>query len=621
MPGSRDTYDQDAALHFLPPRLSSCVIGLAAFFSLNALLVAPDLLLGLYPAQVGYYLSFPTRLFSLDLFVLVAVPTLFLSSGLQQNAWRVTVTAVPLLLIYEIYDAAIQTAFHRSPIFRADLPHVWGAIHLLFNTLSPLALAGIGAALGGGLAVLIWGLPRIARSMHDHAAHSPLRRGIVVTAVVLVGLHVARLWVGFGSLEYRSTYVASCLSTTECAVRNASASADLSQDLTQRLTRPADSTYLRYDRLSWSDPPYIYLVMIESYGSVVSTHPDLTTTYTRLMNRVEDSLRSSGWTMASSTSTSPVFGGLSWLAIAETFLGTPVRHQPTLEILRPKIPRYPHLIDFLADQGYRTAALQPPVRPRPGLRVDNRYGFDRTFYFDDLDYAGPHYGFGMIPDEYSLHAAHEAFVSPAADDNAPFFLFFETTAPHAPWEESAPYVAGAPDVLDHWRAPSESFATVPGPSESDPLPVSDSVRAALADADRWDLSSNQPAKASDRFFDLLAYDWTILTRYLQRQAPSNSLVVILGDHQPRFDTSGSNTTPIHILSRQSDLVHCFEQEGFHPGLHPRSPPSEGASLRHGGLYSLLVRAITSHQQRQTASVPLPPLRPRGVRNTALRPAP
>jgi len=624
---------QDSLPTLFGRRLPSWAVVLAAFGVLNGLVVLPDLLIGTLPVDPVYYLSWPPRLyslFSLDVFVLVCLPALVPIPALRRHAWRVTTAAVPLLAAYEAYDAAIQSAFQRDPVFVADAQHIVGAMHLLANTASPPEI-GIGLVFG---AVVLgsgaWGLPRIARLLHRHAAAPRVRLALGAAVPVLVVILLGSVLTGAGGQLRHPTYTARCFSTAGCIARNAMASTTLQTALSKRFDAdaPADSTYLGYDDLNWSAPPSIYLVMIESYGQLLATDDALSASYNRLMDRTGDSLRAAGWHAATSTSRAPVVGGRSWLSIATTFLGTPVRHSVTLDVLRPSLPRRPHLVSVLANQGYRTATLQAPVRPRPWLTVRNEYGFDRTFYLPDLDYTGPAFGWGIVPDAYSLQVAHDRFV---ASGDAPFFLFFETTAPHYPWQGSPPPLDAS--TAAPWWTPSP---------RADSLQPSWTHRR--ADRSRWRLSPSRPDSKKQRYFDLIAYDWAVLERYLRRQAPPHSLVVVLGDHAPKLGDRGRFRTPIHVLSRDSSLVRRFEAHGFHPGLLPkahrrdaegaRNAPPTAPSLTHAGVFSLLVRTVTAHDRSRRPAhseqvapeqaAPervLPPVLPRGVRTPALRPAP
>jgi hypothetical protein len=65
--------------------------------------------------------------------------------------------------------------------------------------------------------------------------------------------------------------------------------------------------------------------------------------------------------------------------------------------------------------------------------------------------------------------------------------------------------------------------------------------------------------------------------------PDGALVVILGDHQPPAFVGGAQlpwTVPIHVLSRDPDLLRPFAARLYAPGIEPRRdvPPQDMADL-------------------------------------------
>lgn len=591
----------------------------AAFVGLTLLLRLPDLASGGIPIGLSeearaFYWEGPLRVLSLDLFALVSLLALAPVGDLGRDApgrdafggnafgdnWgrrarAVFVGSVAVLLAYETYEAVVVALLHRQPLFAADASHAAAALHLSYNALSPsaflLGLAGLAAVAG----LLAWGLPRLTGRLHAALRAPAVRRGLLAANLVAWPL-VAFAAVDGRGIE-RQTYQAVCLSTTEAIVRNVQASRALQAEVAARQARPADSTYRRYWGLNWERPPSLYLVVLESYGTVLAGDGGSLTQ--NALDRSADSLRAGGWHLASAQSRAPVVGGLSWLSVASTLLGTPVRHQPLYERLRPTLNRYPHLVRLLKHQGYRTAVLQPPVRARPGLSVGNPYGFDRTFYFADLDYEGPRYGWGIVPDQYSLSVAHERFVAPGT---RPFFLLFETATSHAPWNRPPPPLVATPEVLNQSRPAAQA---APAPNAAPP-PVAGP-------------GSGDPPGALARHVE---YGWRLLVDHLRRRAPPNSLVVVMGDHQPYVAGDGTATTPVHVLSRDAGLVRRFRSAGFRPGLH--LTPETTPTLHHAGLYSLVVRALTAHSRpaagRPSGRAALPPYLPTGVRRAALHPA-
>lgn len=568
------------------------------FVVLTLVIRAPALVLGVFPANPAYYWEGPLRLFSLDLFVLFSLLALVPPRSFGHLPRHFTVGSVFFLLAYQTYEALVLSILHRNPIFYADASHILGSVYLALNTTPPWEYVA-GVAGGGVLLVgLMWTLPPLVRHLH-HALHTTsVRRGVLAANLVVWSL------VGFAAATYRGierqTYDQICLSTTECVVHNVRVSADLRRQIANRRQGAADSTYLDYRTLQWDDPPSIYLVIMESYGTVLGSATETQGPYRHLMSRATDSLRASGWHSATTRSVAPVFGGLSWLSVATLFLGTPIDHQPTYDALRPVFPRYPHLIRFLTEQGYRTGLLQPPVRSRPGVHVINPFDFDQTFFFDDLEYRGPKYGWGIVPDQYSLSVAHDQFVESSSQ---PFFLVFETVTSHGLWRRQPPPFVDDPSRLQG----SQNKTRAAGDTVS-------SGRETLG----LSSSSQDPGALSrpERLYQHIEYDWRVLADYIASQAPESSLVVILGDHQPFFAADSSAATPLHVLSRDEELVHRFLEHGFVTGLSP-APREE--TLHHAGVYSLLVRILSHHDRDLGAHTSRPAWLRKGVDRVALLP--
>ena len=76
----------------------------------------------------------------------------------------------------------------------------------------------------------------------------------------------------------------------------------------------------------------------------------------------------------------------------------------------------------------------------------------------------------------------------------------------------------------------------------------------------------------------VAYDLRTLAAWLARQH-GDALVIILGDHQPPSFIAGEKqpwTVPIHVLSRDPDLLRPFRALGYVDGaLPPRAGAFQG----------------------------------------------
>jgi hypothetical protein len=69
----------------------------------------------------------------------------------------------------------------------------------------------------------------------------------------------------------------------------------------------------------------------------------------------------------------------------------------------------------------------------------------------------------------------------------------------------------------------------------------------------------------------IRYNLEVLGGYLRQHAPPNALLLALGDHQPPAVVGGREIAwqvPVHLFSRNPDLIDAFVAAGFRPGMTP-----------------------------------------------------
>ena len=69
----------------------------------------------------------------------------------------------------------------------------------------------------------------------------------------------------------------------------------------------------------------------------------------------------------------------------------------------------------------------------------------------------------------------------------------------------------------------------------------------------------------------MSINFNILADFLEAKVALNSLVVLVGDHQPPALVAGKKqpwTVPIHILSQNPARLAPFLERGYDPGLRP-----------------------------------------------------
>ncbi len=291
----------------------------------------------------------------------------------------------------------------------------------------------------------------------------------------------------------------------------------------------------------------VYLVYIESYGTTVFDTPEFRSALRETLAQFESAMRGSGYTIASNRLVSPTFGGGSWLAHATIASGVrlddPVLYSQLLGSGRKLLPGY------FKDAGWRAVDVMPGIKtPSPEARA---WGFDREIYAAELGYHGPSFGWFVIPDQFTLDRA--TAIRSALGSEPPVFTQIVLVSSHTPFSPVPPYLAD-------WRD-AGAFATVP--------------------AAAWEEIYRQPdwTVLAPSYLKSLQYDFTVLGDWLTKHLPGDALVILLGDHQPPAVIGGELqqwTVPIHVLSRDPELVAPFIAAGFVAGIVPtQAPPHQG----------------------------------------------
>jgi hypothetical protein len=291
----------------------------------------------------------------------------------------------------------------------------------------------------------------------------------------------------------------------------------------------------------------VYLVYIESYGTTVFDTPEFRSALRGPLTEFESALRAAGYTMASNRLVSPTFGGGSWLAHATLASGIrmddPVLYSQLSRSGRKMLPGY------FKDAGWHAIEIMPGIKaPDPEARA---WGFDRDVYAAELGYHGPSFGWFAIPDQFTLERAAE--IREALGSEAPVFTQIVLVSSHIPFSPVPPYLAD-------WRD-AGAFATVP--------------------AGAWEEIFRPPdwMLLTPGYLKSLKYDFAVLGDWLANHLAGDALVILLGDHQPPAVVGGELqqwTVPIHVLSRDPDLVAPFIAAGYVAGLFPPpNPPPKG----------------------------------------------
>jgi len=477
----------------------------------------------------------------------------------RQRLYRVVFTVVyALAFSYALYESILLSLYQINPVFYAQYRLATDGVPFVVEHLRwPLLfyLAGLVAALAA-IAVLVI----LIRTLIGGAAPQRLSRWTRLAVAALA------LWVLLAPLAFDLP-----LASPRAAI--SSLAAKLEQNVGDSLTlwRKIDAFDSRaperaydYSGQKLVRKPDIYLIFVESYGSVLYKRPDWRRDYEALLAELEQALAGQGWHAATALSESTTWGGGSWLAYTSALFGLRVdNHTQYLALLDEYLgQRYPDLGRFLHGQGYHSVfvtAIARELSASEQERYRNFYGVDNWVKYSRLNYQGPRYGWGPAPpDQYVLSYVRDEALGPVEH---PTFLFYITQNSHYPWTPQ-------PEVVQDWRTLNQPAA--------DPLaPLPEQL--------------SQPTKRRN-YLHAVEYQLRFLTDFILDTGRDDAIYVLVGDHQPQQVSRPADgfETPLHVISRDARFVESLQAYGFDDGLIARDV---AADLRHEGFYSLFVRAL------------------------------
>ncbi|HSU38220.1 MAG TPA: sulfatase-like hydrolase/transferase, partial [Polyangiaceae bacterium] len=283
----------------------------------------------------------------------------------------------------------------------------------------------------------------------------------------------------------------------------------------------------------------VYLILVESYGRTMFELPEHIDASKATYEAFEKELSAEGFSLATGIVNSTTYGGQSWLAHATLDTGVPVHGQLEYEIVSAKQPK--SIATFFHRAGYRTVLAEPNTTG--ALTGGPLYDFDAQYVNKDFDYHGPDYAWATMPDQYVLDFVRRRELEHA---DRPLLIQYVLVSSHAPW-------ARIPRLLDDWSKLGNGSIFLTQPLEEFPI--------------EWPHFEN----ATGPYAKSIIYDLDVLRRYLTDYVKDGSLVIILGDHQPVAEVNGNSEemgVPVHVLSRNPELVRPFLARGYRKGVRP-----------------------------------------------------
>lgn len=496
--------------------------------------------------------------------------------GRRPRLYRALFTIVYVLaLSYAIYESVFLSLYQIDPVFYAQYRMAVDGIQFVVENLHwPWTLYAGGAVL---LALLVVVVLRLTRALIGGAPPERLSRW------TRLGMGSLALWVALSSFLLSSASPKAAVNSLAVKLEQNVADSLALRDKIAAFDSGVPQQAYNYSRYDLQRKPDVYLIFVESYGSVLYKRTDWRKSYEALLGQLEQELAGGGWHVSTALSESPTWGGGSWMAYTSALFGMRIDSHPEYLSLLDAYQdvAYPDLGRYLQSQGYYSlfvSSIGKELRESDLQQYLNFYGVDDWLTYSRLDYQGPRYGWGPAPpDQYVLWYTEQEV---AATLDQPKFFFTITQNSHYPWVPQ-------PELVDDWR-------TLNQPSEDPSAPLPDQI----------------PAQAKRRnYLNAIDYQLRFLTDFILNKGRDDAVYVLIGDHQPQQVSRREDgfETPVHIISRDAGFVEYFRQYGFVDGLNVKKI---APTMRHEGFYSLFVRALlASYGQGYTV---LPDYLPDGI---------
>jgi hypothetical protein len=521
------------------PLFFACLLGLNVLFQLPASVTGGGALMLLRPAADVLLLTLLVCLWvRLDLPGLRTFHVVLAGTGLLFLAFRTADSLVPYY-----FDRAFRPAL--DPGYLPDL------YALLRDTLPPLIFYGglvLLAAASAGLGVGLFCLFR----MIGESCRSPACRWCLLGLIALIAL--------LSAVELLTSFAFVGESAPARLARELGAENPAAEDAALRGAAPGNgseanrgTTGPESGLLARLEGRNVLLLVVESYGYTLFSEPEHFALFRPHLARFEAELNEAGFAVCSNFLESSAFGGNSWLADATLTTGVRITDEAAYwELLSSAVKP---MAAWFREAGYRAVAAMPATTS--AWPEGEFFAFDRIYTYPDFGYRGPNLKWAPMTDQYVLDFMHRTEIAGAA---SPLFVEYLLISSHYPFNL-------IPVCFEDWSRIGDGSI----------YQERESVRVLPIPAGRQTAGITGLAEA-------IAYVLQTITGYLDRFVPDESLVVIVGDHQPYSGVTGRGkprSVAIHALSRRRELLLPFLRRGYVPGAFPDQPPP------HPGMESFL----------------------------------
>jgi phosphatidylglycerophosphate synthase len=519
--------------------LTTALTILALLFVWTAL-VGPDQPIAL---ELGALLRLP-----IEGFIFIALAALV---GPRVRRWLVWVLGplLGLVFIVKLLNIGFFAAFDKPFDPYQDLKYVGFATETvkasLGQTTGILIVVLVGAVVIGVPVLMALSLRRVTRIAAEHRAWT-LRAAAGLSGAWVVCLAFGAQFVP--ATPIASAGAASLLVSQVNAVRadigdHAIFARQISHD--QFASTPANKL------LTGLRGKDVLLLFVESYGKVAVQGTSIAPGVDSVLANGDKRLAAAGFSARSAWMTSPTFGGISWLAHSTFQTGlwvdTPQRYEQLLENQRFTLTQ-------AFDRGGWRTVDDVPSDDRAWAPGKSFYHFDQLYDRKNVGYRGPRFAFAAMPDQYVMSALQRLELSKR--HRRPVFAEVDLVSSHEPWTRIPRMVPwsqiGNGSIFNkNTLDAGVGGLHVNGLSSYVDINGSPAVRAAYGES--------------------VQYTMNALVSYVQHYGNKNTVLIVLGDHQPWTVVSGaepSHEVPISIIARDPAVLKRISGWGWTDGLEP-----------------------------------------------------
>ena len=192
-----------------------------------------------------------------------------------------------------------------------------------------------------------------------------------------------------------------------------------------------------------------------------------------------------------------------------------------------------------------------PANKRAWREGTSFYHYDKVYDRRNIGYHGPGFGIAPMPDQYTLLALRRLEL--AKRDRRPVFAEVDTVSSHFPWTK-------IPRFLPWDKIGDGSIYRRIAPAES-------ASQGALL---------RHASQARAAYGRSIQYSLQTIFSFVRRYGDDNTVLIVLGDHQPHTVISGQGAThdvPISIIARDPKVLDQIAgwhwQDGVRP--NPKAP--------------------------------------------------